>query len=151
VECATRYGAAHDMPSAFGAMKGSGATAGTIRPRTASMALYAVPTIVFHGDRDHTVNARNGGAIVEQAIRRRPDEQPLRAIVHENAAPGGRTYSRTVYADAANQSVVELWVLHGAGHAWSGGSPSGSFTDARGPEASAEMVRFFYQLRAGSA
>ena len=67
-------------------------------------------------------------------------------------AAGGRTYRRTVYAEADGQPVVEHWVLHGAGHAWSGGSSSGSFTDATGPDASAEMIRFFYsQPRAGTA
>jgi poly(hydroxyalkanoate) depolymerase family esterase len=151
------YGAARDMPSAFGAMKGGGAVASIPNLPATPMARrpqaeHGVPTIVFHGDRDHTVDARNGAAIVEQATVGRSDEPRLRASVHEGAASGGRTYSRTVYADAGNRPVVEQWVLHGAGHAWSGGSPRGSFTDACGPDASAEMIRFFYsQQRAGTA
>jgi poly(hydroxyalkanoate) depolymerase family esterase len=151
------YGAAHDIPSAFDAMKGAGALASIPNLRAAPMARlpqaeHRVPTIVFHGDRDPTVDARNGAAITEQAAVGRPDEPHLRANVHEGTASGGRTYSRTVYTDAANQPVVEQWVLHGAGHAWSGGSPNGSFTDACGPDASAEMIRFFYsQQRAGTA
>jgi poly(3-hydroxybutyrate) depolymerase len=72
--------------------------------------------------------------------------------VHQGVASGGRAYSQTVYVDAANRPTVEQWVLHGAGHAWSGGSSDGSFTDACGPDASAEMIRFFYlQQRAGTA
>jgi poly(3-hydroxybutyrate) depolymerase len=111
-----------------------------------------VPTIVFHGDRDHTVDARNGAEIVEQAIRGHSDEPRLQTSVRQGATAGGRQYSQTVYADATNQPVVEQWVLHGAGHAWSGGSPHGSFTDIGGPDASAEMIRFFYsQPRAGTA
>jgi len=150
------YGAAHDMPSAFGAMKRSTGLAG-MPNRTGSGAPRAaggrgVPTIVFHGDRDHTVDARNGAEIVEQAIRGHSAERRLQASVRQGAAAGGRQYSHTVYADAANQPVVEQWVLHGAGHAWSGGSPHGSFTDIGGPDASAEMIRFFYsQPRAGTA
>ncbi len=109
-----------------------------------------MPTIVFHGDRDHTVNVRNGTAIVEQVLASAADEPPLRATVHEGVASVGRSYRHVVHADARNRPFVEQWVLHGAGHAWSGGSPGGSFTDPKGPDASAEMVRFFYsQSRPG--
>jgi poly(hydroxyalkanoate) depolymerase family esterase len=142
------YGAAHDTPSAFAAMKRRGVGAGPANRAVAR----AIPTIVFHGDRDHTVDAGNGAEIVERATAARSDRQELRTQVHTGNAAGGRSYSRTEYVDGANRPVVEQWVLHGAGHAWSGGSPSGSFTDARGPDASAEMIRFFYaQQRAGTA
>ena len=60
-------------------------------------------------------------------------------------APGGHAYSRTLHADASGQAILEQWVIHGAGHAWSGGSPSGSFTDPRGPDAAREMLRFFLE------
>lgn len=151
------YGAAHDMPSAFAAMKKS--TGLTGMPKQTGSGAHrpagprGVPTIVFHGDRDHTVDARNGAEIVEQAIRGYSDQARLQAAsVRQGAAEGGRQYSHTVYADAANQPVVEQWLLHGAGHAWSGGSPNGSFTDLGGPNASSEMIRFFYsQARAGTA
>ncbi|MCY7354710.1 MAG: PHB depolymerase family esterase [Lysobacter sp.] len=139
------YGAAHDMPSAFGAMKG-----GAVRRR--SPLGQGVPTIVFHGDHDRTVDVKNGAAVVEQATVWYSEVSGLHASVEQGAGVGGRTYRRTVYADAANHPLVEDWLLHGAGHAWSGGSQSGSFTDASGPDASAEMVRFFYsQQPAGSA
>ena len=152
------YGAAHDMPSAFAAMQGGGGPLadlsglpGAAHARAARPAApaHAVPTIVFHGDADHTVNLRNGNGIVEHATATRAG---LRKSVQQGAAPGGQTYERTVYSDAADRPVVEQWVLHGAGHAWSGGSPSGSYTQADGPDASAEMVRFFFaQPRAASA
>ncbi|PKO31277.1 MAG: esterase [Betaproteobacteria bacterium HGW-Betaproteobacteria-7] len=150
------YGAAHDMPSAFAAMKGGTGLPGMAK-RSGSGAQHTaagrgVPTIVFHGDRDHTVDARNGAEIVDQAVRGHSDEARLQASTRQGAAAAGRQYSHTVYADAADQPVVEQWVLHGAGHAWSGGSPNGSFTDKGGPDASAEMIRFFYsQPRAGTA
>jgi poly(3-hydroxybutyrate) depolymerase len=150
------YGAAHDVPSAFGAMKGGAPVSGLRNPYAAAtahppQARRRVPTIVFHGDRDHTVHASNSATIVEQATVGRSDEPRLRVSANQDEVSRGRTHSRTVYVDATNLPVVEQWVLHGAGHAWSGGSPSGSFTDKYGPDASAEMIRFFYsQQRAGA-
>ncbi len=51
--------------------------------------------------------------------------------------------ARTVYYDGSDRAIMERWLVHGAGYAWSGGSPSGSFTDSKGPDASRELVRFF--------
>jgi poly(3-hydroxybutyrate) depolymerase len=110
-----------------------------------------IPTIVFHGDHDHTVDPRNGDAIVDQVTVAGFDNRRLRGNVQTGTAPGGRKYRRTDYLDHANHPIIEHWVVHGAGHAWSGGSPNGSFTDATGPDASAEMVRFFYSQRRGAA
>ena len=125
-------GAARDMPSAFAAMGGGG----TIRPRGEGR---TVPTIVFHGDADRTVNPVNSDQVIAQASQ----ETALTKMVTHGETPGGMAYTRTVQLDAAGGEVLEQWILHGAGHAWSGGSASGSYTDARGPDASREMVRFF--------
>lgn len=138
------YWAAHDVPSAFAAMQG-GARAN--RSRASS----STPTIVFHGDQDRTVNASNADAIVEH-VTGAIGQEPVRMSDQAGTAPGGRRYRRTDYVDLDNRAVVEHWVVHGAGHAWSGGSRSGSFTDPTGPDASAEMVRFFLsQRRAGTS
>jgi poly(hydroxyalkanoate) depolymerase family esterase len=125
-------GAARDMPSAFAAMGGGG----TIRPRDGGR---TVPTIVFHGDADRTVNPVNSDHVIAQARQ----EAALTKTVTHGETPGGMAYTRTVQLDAAGGEILEQWVLHGAGHAWSGGSTSGSYTDARGPDASREMVPFF--------
>jgi poly(hydroxyalkanoate) depolymerase family esterase len=125
-------GAARDMKSAFAAMQHGSAGAPVARP---------VPVIVFHGDRDTTVNPRNGDAVVAQAAR----GASLRTHTREGQAPGGYRYTRTVITDAAGHTAVEQWTVHGAGHAWSGGHPAGSFTDQKGPEATKEMLRFFLE------
>jgi poly(hydroxyalkanoate) depolymerase family esterase len=130
-------GAATDMPSAFAAMR-AGARADLRRSS-------AVRTIVFHGDRDLTVNSVNGDQVIAQS----KSTVNLQISVCQGQSPGGARYSRTVHTNGSGDEVLEQWVVHGLGHAWSGGSPAGSYTDARGPDASREMVRFFFQKPAG--
>jgi poly(hydroxyalkanoate) depolymerase family esterase len=127
-------GAARDMPSAFAAMRQGGA------PHH-SEAKHPLPTIVFHGDRDTTVNPINGDQVIAQS-RAGSD---LRTEVSRGQAPGGIRYTRTVACDESGRPMLEHWVLHGAGHAWSGGSSSGSYTEPKGPDASREMMRFFLE------
>jgi poly(hydroxyalkanoate) depolymerase family esterase len=138
------HGAAHSVGSAFAAMHGSYSFT---RPAAAPAAPVRVPTIVFQGDQDSTVVAANAAAIVEQAVAAGGAQAPLREEPIARARADGREFTRTLYADAAGRTPVELWVLHGAGHAWSGGDAAGSYTDSSGPDASAEMVRFFLAQR----
>jgi len=138
------YASAQDIPSAFAAMHGGGSSAN--RTRAAGNGAV-VTTIIFHGDQDTTVNAANADAIAAQTRAAHPEDSDLHVAVSQGVAPGGRAYTRTVLLDRANQPVVEQWVVHGAGHAWSGGDASGTFTDPSGPDASAEMVRFFCSQR----
>ncbi len=131
-------GAARDMPSAFAAMRqGAPSSAGASRVAEAG---GGPPTIVFHGDRDTTVNPINGDQVIAQSER-----AGLQIRVIDGHSPGGMSFTRTSHMGAAGKSVLEQWVLHGAGHAWSGGSAAGSYTEPRGPDASREMVRFFLQ------
>lgn len=134
-------GAAHDMPSAFAAMRNG--SDGTTQTPTAQSGTprRIVPTIVFHGDRDTTVSPRNGEAVVAQAAR----AAALRTRTEEGRVPGGHAYRRTRHVDADGQTVIEQWLVHGAGHAWFGGSPAGSYTDPHGPDATAKIVRFFME------
>jgi poly(hydroxyalkanoate) depolymerase family esterase len=130
-------GAAQDVPSAFAAMR-QGAAGASPRP---SGAQRLMPTIVVHADRDGTVHPRNGDQVMAQAGAASP--QGLRMEVEHGQVPGGHAYSRTVHLDGDGRAVLEQWLVHGGGHAWSGGSPAGSYTDPRGPNASREMLRFF--------
>lgn len=140
------YGAARDLPSAFQAMRQGAPDTAQARIRTAGATeavdfTRPVPTIVFHGDRDTTVHPRNA----EQVLNQWATAGSPRATVREGQMPGGHAYTRSVYRDGAGEPVAERWIVHGAGHAWSGGSARGSYTDSRGPDASAEMVRFFLE------
>jgi poly(hydroxyalkanoate) depolymerase family esterase len=138
-------GAASDLPSAFAAMRQGEAATGR-RSRGAAGApenRWIVPTIVFHGDQDTTVHPRNGDQVLAQS---RPDPTTgLRASVQHGQVPDGHAYTRTLHTDASGKGILEHWIIHGAGHAWSGGSPAGSYTDPQGPEAAREMVRFFLE------
>jgi poly(hydroxyalkanoate) depolymerase family esterase len=125
-------GVARDVLSAFTAMLNGGVVG------EHSNSEKHVPTIVFHGDRDTTVHPANSDNVIAQAMI--PD---LSVSVEESGVTGGHAYTCTRHSDASGRSMLEQWVIHGAGHAWSGGSPSGSYTDQRGPDASREMVRFF--------
>ena len=126
-------GAAHDVASAFTAMRSGG------RGRQVTGGIPLVPTIVFHGDRDETVNPQNAELLVEQL----GAGVELKKRVKKGQVPGGHAYTRTRYLDPSDAELLELWLVHGAAHAWSGGSQTGSYTDPRGPDATCEMVKFF--------
>jgi poly(hydroxyalkanoate) depolymerase family esterase len=132
------YGAAHDLPSAFTAMQ-----QGTVyhaRPRS-----KAIPLIAFHGDSDTTVTPANVDCLLDQWLQAASDE--LGSVpgmkVERGQVASGHAYTRCIYHDMSGRALMEQWTVHQAGHAWSGGSPNGSYTDPQGPDASMEMVRFF--------
>jgi len=126
-------GAAQDVPSAFAAMRHGG----RVRPGPGGMPI--VPMIVFHGDRDRTVNPQNAEMILAQAAA----GIELDKHVARGQVPGGHAYTLTRYTDRAGRVLLEYWQVHDAGHAWAGGSRDGSYTDPNGPDATSEMIRFF--------
>jgi poly(hydroxyalkanoate) depolymerase family esterase len=122
-------GAAADVSTAFAAMRGGREGRGRHRMRT----------IIFHGDRDSTVNPSNADAVADQVA-----GTASGAVQTETGvSKGGVKYTRTVQRDASGRPAIERWTVHGAGHAWSGGNSAGSFTDPRGPDASGAMLAFF--------
>jgi poly(hydroxyalkanoate) depolymerase family esterase len=133
------YGAAHDVASAFRAMKHGAPAAARRRGEAGS-----VPLIVVHGDGDPTVDHVNAEGLVDARLRaggRRAAQ--YRRVSRTEQIPGGRRYTRTVFSDGERVPCVEQWTVHEGGHAWSGGSARGSYTDPLGPDASGAMVRFF--------
>lgn len=134
-------GSAKDVQSAFRAMN-SGVSAGGVRSAGADAATQSTPpTIVFHGDQDSTVNPANGKRVTAASAAERVPE------VERRQSENGREYTRHIYRESGGQVTTEHWVVHGAAHAWSGGSARGSYTDARGPSATDEMLRFFFANR----
>jgi poly(3-hydroxybutyrate) depolymerase len=94
-------------------------------------------TIIFHGDADNIVHPSNATNMVEAERAGESVEKARHATI--------RGHTRTVTRDKTGAVVVEQWIVHGSGHAWSGGSPDGTFTDPDGPDASKEMLRFFFE------
>jgi poly(3-hydroxybutyrate) depolymerase len=125
-------GAASDLPSALTAMR-SGAAAAPAR--------QGRPTIVFHGDADATVHPDNGEHVINASV----GGADAGTEVDRQRPAHGRGYTRRVHRSPEGQVLAEHWLVHGSGHAWSGGSPEGSFTDPGGPDATQQMLRFFLE------
>lgn len=132
-------GSAHDVVSAFAAMRGDGSLASRTRTLKDSDPACQVRTIVFHGDADRTVHPSNADRIVAAAT----PSGPSGAASKLGRCAGGLTFETTVLTDEKGRPALEYWLVNGAGHAWSGGHADGSYTDPRGPDATTEMVRFF--------
>jgi poly(hydroxyalkanoate) depolymerase family esterase len=128
------HGSATDGVGAMLAMR-DGVDPSTL-PHTEASA--ARPVIVFHGDADATVHQHNSADVVRQSV----DRHAVRTI-EEKGESGGRAFTRRIHAGKDGIVLAEHWIVHGAGHAWSGGSQQGSYTDSYGPDASKEMLRFF--------
>ena len=145
-------GAAQDLASALSAMQRGGASNGHQGASTGGSEA-TVPVIVFHGDRDTTVHPRNAEQLLAyyQPANDTPGGRdaagkPVPPVaVRKGQVSDGHAFTRATQRDADGHPIMEQWIVHGLGHAWSGGSHAGSYTDIKGPDASAEMVRFFDQ------
>lgn len=143
------HGAANDLPSALAAMQNGGASP-LGRQRKEPAGTLPFPAIVFHGDRDTTVHPGNGDQVIRQcarpaAARSGQAGTDPQVTVQRGQVPKGHTYTRTLHHQPGGRPIAEHWLIHGAGHAWSGGSPNGSYTDPKGPDASEQMLRFFLE------
>jgi poly(hydroxyalkanoate) depolymerase family esterase len=130
------YGSAHDIRSAFAAMK----TGGSPQPGGAQ------PLIVFHGDSDAVVAAVNADMVVASRLQAATlHGEDIHGPTSTTSGAGGRRVTRDIYHGRDGRTMIERWTVHGGGHAWFGGSTAGSYTDPSGPDATAEMLRFFME------
>ena len=132
-------GAAHNAASVAGAMQSG---------NPGDRYDVQMPTIIFHGDADKVVNPRNGRFI---AIRALAPYSGLDTTERKGRVKGGRAFTRMSHRIGKGRPYIDQWIIHGSGHAWSGGSQSGGNTDPTGPDASREMVRFFLRHRTTKA
>jgi poly(hydroxyalkanoate) depolymerase family esterase len=137
------YQSAGNVMSALAVMRGSSASAMFGKAKLPDANAKRVRTIIFHGSADRTVHPSNAQRILDAASNR----AKLGKETTESGSKNGRRFTQTVIAHMDGHPVVESWLIDGAGHAWSGGEISGSHTDAKGPDASREMVRFFLNAK----
>lgn len=132
------WGAAANVAEALGIMRNGPAEDAPLvnaaRALLMSGGRESIPAIVFHGAADAVVNPENGRRLAAQWGVAAGAKDFLRHPSTEN----GLAYTRDLYGPLA-----EMWMVEGLGHAWSGGSAEGTYTDPRGPDASREMMRFF--------
>lgn len=147
------HGVAQSLPDALAAMQGGTGPLGGGAARASGWA-SEVPAIIFHGDHDTTVHPSNAERVAAQYAAScragetvRPGMGNARVTVEQGQVANGHAYSRTTHHDAKGEPRLEQWRVQGGGHAWSGGSVLGSYTDPRGPDAAKEMLRFFYRHR----
>jgi len=143
------YGTAGNVTEALAAMQGRSTGDSTLVSRglkAMGARARAMPAIVFQGASDHVVQPENAKQIAAQfravqSAAKGPGglDQP----VENGETPGGYHFTRAVHG--TGDATIEVWLVDELGHAWSGGSADGSFTDSRGPDATREILRFFLE------
>ncbi|MEW6732441.1 MAG: PHB depolymerase family esterase [Acidobacteriota bacterium] len=117
-----------------------------------------VRVIVFHGTSDSLVNKINGNQVLTQWAQTNDyvDDSADNNSIDDSAditsngtVTNGYNFTKTTYYDESGNLLLEKWVVQNLGHAWSGGSTAGSFTDPKGPSASQEIWRFFSGINNG--
>ncbi len=133
----------------------SGGPSPTVQGQAAYTAMGSdkrvVPTIVFHGSADTVVYPINGNQVVQQWMETDyltsggtyyagfccPNTTIAGQVI------GGRAYNEYIWNDNNGREIQEYWFVYGMGHAWSGGSLAGSYTDPYGPSATQAIYSFF--------
>ncbi len=160
VQSGLEYKAATTSNDGFTALRQGGpdpTQQGQVAYNAMGSAARVVPTISFNGTSDYLVYPVNG----EQVVRQWMQTDHLASKNTYNASftsptsttngqvPGGRSYTVYTWNDTNGNEVQEYWVVNSMGHAWSGGSSNGSFTDTQGPSATQAIYHFFMSHPAG--
>ncbi|WP_420224708.1 alpha/beta hydrolase family esterase [Pigmentiphaga litoralis] len=132
------YGSANSVSSALSVMRGHSEAQ---RPVATVPPAPRLPLIAFQGDADETVHPQNVEWLLSDVTAAVGKADHI--VSETGQVTGGHAYTRTVYRDGRRGVLAERWVVHGGGHAWFGGDPSGTYTDDLGPDATREMIRFF--------
>lgn len=143
------WGAAHDVMTALGAMaKGipDADALGIAALRAMGARARAIPVLVVHGGSDAVLVPANGRQATRQwavTDARALGVDSLTPRGDESGVANGYHWTRSSLADARGRVMIEQLTVQELGHAWSGGSRQGTFTDERGPDAMDAVVRFF--------
>ena len=113
-----------------------------------------VPFIVFQGDQDNTVPPVNAQQLVQAGLvaadladdgseNNSVPKDAAKSSLGRSSAMQSESYTTSYYSDGHGHELAQYWVVHGMGHAWSGGNASMQYSDASGPDESAAMYDFF--------
>ncbi len=152
------YKAATSVMGAYTAMSSGGPNPvqqGRLAYQAMGNRAEVLPVIVFHGTSDYTVNSINGNQVISQWAVTNDlaatgsedgwiDDQP--DYTENLQVPSGKSYTVSDYASQDGHVWMKKVFVQNMGHAWSGGSSQGSYTDPSGPDASLMMWEFFQSV-----
>ncbi len=127
--------------------------------QSSAKSIRRMPVIVFHGDADPYLSSVNADQVIAQWATTNDylddgkdndsvKSEPAKTIA--GSIPTGYSFTRFVYNDRSGALLMEKWIVKGLGHTWSGSPATAPFADPKGPNASAEMWRFFTETTLSS-
>ncbi len=137
------YGLATAVPQALEAMrtpKGDAVKLGTAVVAAMGERRRVVPVLIIQGTTDASVNEANARLLAQQWANANGITGAAQEI-QQMGKPPAYPVARSMFR-VKETTVVELWMVQGLGHAWSGGSKAGTYTDDKGPDASRAIVKF---------
>jgi poly(hydroxyalkanoate) depolymerase family esterase len=152
------YQSATTLSEAFQAMNSGGSRdpiqTAELAYRCSGQRSLLMPTIIFQGTSDTTVNPTNAQQLFDQftqfndlADNQRDDDSinTSQAIVENGQIPSGHSF-RYDHVDYRGKPLIARYTVRPMQHAWSGGSGF-QYMDPAGPEASELLWTFFKNYR----